>query len=179
MKKISRFLAVVVAISFIFIVSDYLSVNFKSYRVPLDSMSPTVSVDDRIAVATKAYERVLPAMGDVIVFVTPFDKAKKFVKRIAGLPGDKVEIRAGRIYVNDKRIESDRFPDNRYYSNNKDWDFAKEGQVIDVPENMYYVLGDKSSHSSDSRQWGFVPGKNIIGKAAAVYWPPWRWKVIK
>jgi len=181
MKKLLAFIAIIliIGISLLFTFSDYLSENFKTYKIPFDAMAPTINADDLIAVANKTYEASLPMRGDVIVFVAPFNEKKKFAKRIVGLPGEKIEIRAGRIYVNGKRIESDKFPDNRYYSNNKDWDYAKEGQVIDVPDNMYYVLGDKSAHSSDSRQWGFVPRKNILGKATIVYWPPWRWKLIK
>ncbi|MBI2167360.1 MAG: signal peptidase I [Candidatus Omnitrophica bacterium] len=181
MKKIFSFLAIVflLVITAVFVFSDYLSGNFTSYKIPLDSMAPTISTNDLIAVATGAYEKTLPMRGDIIVFITPFDEKKKFAKRIVGLPGDKVEIKEGKVYVNGKRIQSDRFPDNRYYLTHGDWDYGNEGQIIDVPDNMYYVLGDKSAHSSDSRQWGFVPAKNVIGKATVVYWPPWRWKFIK
>lgn len=181
MKIILKLIAIFISVGtlVLFIFSDHLTENFKIYQTPLDSMSPGISSNDRVVIATKAYKNKLPLRGDIVVFLAPFDAKKIFMKRIVGLPGDKLEIKNGGIYVDGVQLSSDKFPKNRQYLNADSLNYGAEGQIIEVPESMYYVLGDKSSSSSDSRQWGFVPLKNIIGKATVVSWPPQRWRVIQ
>jgi signal peptidase I len=123
----------------------------------------------------------LPALtrakrGDVIVFIYPDNPKKDFIKRLIGFPGEIVEIKNGTIYINDKPLLGPFFSSRYYYNRG---DFAQEGQKIRVPKDSFFVLGDNSSSSQDSRYWGFVPHKNILGKAMLIYWPPTRIRIIK
>jgi signal peptidase I len=103
-----------------------------------------------------------PQRGDVIVFRYPKDPSRDFIKRIIGVPGDRVRVVEGIVYVNDVPIEED------YVSAHAGRDLEEE---MVVPEGNYFVLGDNRPNSSDSRAWGFVPEENIIGKAMLSYWP--------
>jgi len=148
------------------------------YKIPTGSMIPTFMVGDRIFVDKISYRFRPPERGDIVIFKYPLDKKKDFVKRLAGLPGDKIEIRDGRLIVNGVLMEDVPFADHYYY-NRQDWEFAKAGHPILVPGSAYFVLGDNSSQSSDSRNWGFVPEKNLVGKAFLIWWPPNRIKLVK
>ena len=146
------------------------------YKIPTGSMRMTSLEGDRIFVDKVSYRFREPRRGDIIVFKYPVDPKKDFVKRLAGLPGAKIEIKNGKIIVNGKTLDSPPFSEHFYYNRN-DWEFAKEGQVIQVPEGHYFALGDNSAQSSDSRNWGFVPSKYLVGKAFFIWWPPKRIKL--
>jgi len=103
-----------------------------------------------------------PQRGDVIVFRSPGNPERDFIKRIISVPGDRVRVEDGIVYVNDVPLEED------YITANSGRDLEEE-QV--VPAGNYFVLGDNRANSSDSRNWGFVPEENIIGKALFSYWP--------
>ena len=160
----------------------------QAFKIPTGSMRPTLIEGDLILVNKFIYgakipftDLRLPAVkeikrGDVIVFIYPEDAKKDFIKRMVGLPGDVVEIRNGTIYINDKPVLNPVF-NQRYYYNRGD--FAKDGQKLVVPEGNYFVLGDNSGSSKDSRYWGFVPKNNILGEAMVIYWPPQRIRIIK
>ena len=148
------------------------------YKIPTGSMKPTFMEGDRIFVDKISYRFHSPQRGDIIVFKYPEDKKKDFVKRLAGLPGEKLEIKDGKLVVNGKAQNEPPFSEHYYY-NREDWPFAKEGQVIDIPEGNYFALGDNSAQSSDSRNWGFVPQGNMVGKAFFIWWPPKRMKFAK
>jgi signal peptidase I len=90
--------------------------------------------------------------------------------------GETVEIKEGVIYVDGKPLTGLLF-NSRYYYNRGD--FSRENQKITVPKGCYFVLGDNSFSSQDSRYWGFVPRENVIGKAILIYWPPQRIRLIK
>ena len=102
-----------------------------------------------------------PQRGDVIVFRYPKDPSRDFIKRVIGVPGDRVRVEGGLVYVNNVPIQES------YISSNAGRDI--EEQI--VPDSSYFVLGDNRPNSSDSRNWGFVPEDNIIGKAMLSYWP--------
>ena len=162
----------------------------QAFKIPTGSMRMTLIEGDRILVNKFIYGAEIPLVGtrlpavrppqrgDVVVFRYPEDPKKDFIKRLVALPGEAVEIRNGSIYINGV-LNKDQLIQNRYYYNRPESDFGKEGQVIKVPEGSYYVLGDNSSSSRDSRYWGFVPKKNMLGKAMAVYWPLNRIRIIK
>ena len=151
---------------------------FGPYKIPTGSMKPTFMEEDKIFVDKLSYRFHLPERGDIIVFKYPLDRKKDFVKRLAGLPGDSLEIRKGVLLVNGKPMTEPPFSKNTYY-NVEDWQFGKSGQVIQVPAGNYFALGDNSAHSADSRQWGFVPKKDLVGRAFMIWWPPQRIKVAK
>ena len=147
------------------------------YKIPTGSMRPTFLEGDRIFVDKISYRFHSPERGDIIVFKYPLDKKKDFVKRLVGLPGDKIEIKDGKLIINDQPLNEPPFSEHYYY-NREDWKYAKEGQVIEVPEASYFAMGDNSAQSSDSRYWGFVPAKNMVGKAFFIWWPPKRVKIV-
>ena len=147
------------------------------YKIPTGSMRPTFLEGDRIFVDKVSYRFREPERGDIMVFKYPLDKKKDFVKRLAGLPGDKLEIREGKVYINGEPLLDTPFSEHYYY-NREDWNFAQKGEVYSIPPESYFVLGDNSAQSSDSRNWGFVPGNNIVGKAFFIWWPPKRVKIV-
>lgn len=143
------------------------------YKIPTGSMIPSLMVGDRIFVDKVTYRFRLPKRGEVIVFKYPGDEKKDFVKRLVAMSGDDVEIRDGQVFVNGKpftEIAEVKVP-ARYYYNRDDWEYGKEGQKIHVPKDSYFVLGDNSAHSSDSRNWGFVAKKELVGRAIVIWWP--------
>ena len=152
----------------------------QAFKIPTGSMRPTLLEGDLILVNKFIYgARIpftdfrLPAVsglkrGDVIVFIYPEDPKKDFIKRLVGLPGETVEIKNGSIYINGQPLVGPVF-NQRYYYNRGD--LGSEGQKISIPKDSYFVLGDNSASSKDSRYWGFVPRKYIIGKAIFRYWP--------
>lgn len=160
----------------------------QAFKIPTGSMRPTLIEGDLILVNKFIYGAKVPfthlrlpaareiKRGDVVVFIYPEDKSKDFIKRMVGLPGDTVEIRSGSIYINDEPLLDPVF-NQRYYYNRGD--FAKENQKVVVPPGTYFVLGDNSGSSKDSRYWGFVPKDNILGQAMVIYWPPQRIRIIK
>ena len=142
------------------------------YKFPTQSMSPTLHSGDKIFVNKWIYRHENPKRGDLVVFQYPLDPRKDFLKRVVGLPGEKLKIQDGHIYIDDKLLVAPEFPMDRPYFNVEDWKYGKSGMVIQIPQNSYFVLGDNSAHSADSRQWGFVPRQTIKAKAFFIWWPP-------
>jgi signal peptidase I len=133
------------------------------------SMLPTLEVNDRLMVDKLSYHWSNPERGDIVVF-SPTEELKRrnlkdtFIKRVIGLPGEKVEIKEGRVYVSDRLLQEKYIDEKLVYQ----W-----GPVT-VRSNSYLVMGDNRDNSYDSRYWGFVPRNNILGKAVVRYWSPER-----
>jgi len=178
------------------------------FRIPSGSMLPTLNVGDFILVNKFSYgfrlpvinEKVLsmsdPERGDIMVFRFPHDPKMHFVKRVVGLPGDKIEYKAEKLYINGKLMPQQadgeyefRNGASRKLSLNKlteDLDDVKHDILIDprrnssqtmkfdVPQGQYFVMGDNRNYSNDSRYWGFVPDNNVVGKAFFI-WFSWDW----
>jgi signal peptidase I len=161
----------------------------QAFKIPSGSMIPTFEIGDRIFVNKFIYGARLPftdirlpavrepKRGDIVVFLSPELPKKDFVKRLIALGGERVSIRNGSVYVNGIRIEEPASIASNYYYNRGD--YGQEDKEISVPQDSYFMLGDNSGNSRDSRYWGFVPKKNIIGKAICLYWPPQRIRLIK
>ncbi len=149
----------------------------QAFKIPTGSMMPTLIEGDRILVNKFIYKFKAPERGAVIVFVSPEDKKKDFIKRLVGLPGERIEIANGTILVNDRALSEDLVIKERYYYNRGD--FGVKGEAAEVPEDALYVLGDNSISSRDSRYWGFLPKKYLVGKAFLVYWPPSRIRLVR
>jgi len=149
------------------------------YKIPTGSMRPVLMEGDRIFVDKISYRFREPERGEIIVFKYPLDRKKDFVKRLVALGGETIEIRDGQLYVNERRLEGPASIVERFYYNRSDWDFGKEDEVIQIPEGSFFALGDNSAQSSDSRNWGFVPRKDVIGRAVLIWWPPKRFRLIK
>lgn len=135
---------------------------FQPFYIPSGSMEPTLQIKDHILVNKFGYRFWGPQRGDIVVFRYPLNPKKDYVKRLIGLPGERVEIKNSRVYVNGREISEEYLPAGLRYP-----DF---GPVL-VPENAYLMLGDNRDNSDDSRYWGPLPRENIIGKAMLVYWP--------
>lgn len=141
------------------------------YKIPTGSMRPTLLEGDRIFVDKVTYRFRPPERGEIIVFKYPMDPKKDFVKRLIAFGGEEVEIKDGMVYINGESFDQLVNAPTYYYSNRNDWDYGKEGQKIKVPAGSFFVLGDNSAHSSDSRNWGFVPARNMVGRAFVIWWP--------
>lgn len=152
---------------------------FQAFKIPTGSMRPTLIESDRVLVNKILYRFQEPKRGDIIVFRYPVDGKRDFIKRLVGLPGETIEIRQGKIFANGVELPQESILNKFYYYNREDWQYGKENQKIEVPQDAYFALGDNSAQSSDSRNWGFVPKKNMIGKAFIIYWPIQRVKLVK
>ena len=137
--------------------------------VPSGSMEPTVMTGDRVIGLRLAYMFSSPKRGDVIVFKYPDDRSVQYLKRIIGLPGEKVEIKDGKVYINDSEepLEEEYLtvvPTDNY------------GPYF-VPEDSYFMLGDNRNNSKDSRYWKntYVKKEDIVAKVLFGYYPKFYW----
>jgi len=150
--------------------STYIKKNFiQAFKIPTGTMQPTLEVGDLILVNKIAYKDSEPRRGDVLVFKYPEDPKKEFVKRIVGLPGESIEIKGGEIHIDGNKIVLPEKIAKIYYYNRGD--YGKEGQVVNIPSDSYFVLGDNSASSKDSRYFGFVKRDALIGRAFKIYYP--------
>ena len=132
-------------------------------------MTPTLIVGDRIFVDKTIYKKADPKRGDVVVFISPDDSMKFYIKRIVGLPGETIEIKNGAAVINGITVkEPFVFKRITYYNKG---DYAKAGQPVKIPDSCYFTLGDNSVSSKDSRYFGFVTRKSIKGKAYKIFYP--------
>jgi signal peptidase I len=137
--------------------------GFQVARVEGQSMAPTLADQDRLIVNKLAYRLAAPQRGDIVMLYYPINPDKSFVKRVIAEENDTVRIVDGRVYVNDVPMRDDYVPPE--YRSHDDW-----GPQV-IPEGYYFVMGDHRNNSSDSRHWGFVPKKYIIGKVQLRWWP--------
>jgi len=149
---------------------------FQPHQVRGSSMYPNFHDGEYILTDKFSYRLGLPKRGDVIVFRAPRNEEYDYIKRIIGLPGDSIQLENGQVFVNSQILDEYYLPKDFVTSAGA---FIKLGQAVTVPNDQYFVLGDNRSHSSDSREWGFVPKENIIGKAWFRYWPPDRFGAIQ
>ena len=137
--------------------------GFQVARVEGQSMAPTLEDQDRLIVNKLVYRIGEPRRGDIVMLYYPLNPEKSFVKRVIAEEGDTVRIVDGRVYVNDIPLKDDYVPSE--YRSHDDW-----GPQV-IPEGYYFVMGDHRNNSSDSRHWGMVPKKYIIGKVQLRWWP--------
>lgn len=147
----------------------YFGINAVSARVRVDgfSMRPTLEDGEYILVNKLAYKTGEPQRGDIVVFVFPINPQEDLIKRIIGLPGEKVSVHNGVVSVNEVPLAEPYIASPPAY----------DGDWI-VPDGQLFVLGDNRNDSRDSHQWGLLPVENVIGKAVVIYWPPEQWQVI-
>jgi len=177
----------------------------QAFQIPSESMENTLLVGDYLLVNKLCYggnglgDHLMPyqkiSRGDIIVFHYPVDPSQHFVKRVIGVPGDRLRMISKRVWINGKLLEEPyvRFiePPNDAFRDNfprtdipaarlvGSWwlemrKLVEDGQLI-IPEGHYFVMGDNRDDSEDSRYWGFVPRENIIGRPLVIYWSVRDW----
>ena len=156
-----------IALFFALIIRQFI---IQTSLIPSGSMIPTMKVNDRLFVNKFIYRFTSPKNGDIVVFKSPTGDGKDYVKRCIGVPGDTISIKKGFVFVNNKPLILSGVLIQRDYT---------ASETVKVPPNSYYVLGDNRAFSSDSRVWGFVPEKNLLGKALFTFWPLDRMKVLR
>jgi signal peptidase I len=134
----------------------------QGYRVSGACMEPHLATGERVLAYKLAYLIRPPRRGDIVIFAYPRDPRETYVKRVVGLPGETVAIKAGQVYINDAPL-----PEwYRVIPAHGDW-----GPAF-IPHDQYFVMGDNRDVSDDSRYWGDLPSHEIVGRAVACYWPP-------
>jgi len=136
---------------------------YQPVRVEGTSMLPMLEDQDRLFINKMAYHVGEIHRGDVVVFEYPRDHTKSYIKRVIALPGDRLRIDRGQVFVNDKPL-SEKYVPVRFVD-------SRSQREIQIPMGEYYVMGDHRSISSDSRDFGPVDRDLISGRAAFVYWP--------
>ena len=136
-------------------------------RVEGSSMEPSLQTGEFILVNKLTYRLGSPQRGDIIVFYFPGDLSQEYIKRIIGLPGDRVVVANRKVSVNGQTLDEPYILQPPKYSG-----------AWEVPPGQYFVLGDNRNNSSDSHNWGGVPEGNIIGQALLIYWPMGRWGTV-
>ena len=136
----------------------------EAVTIPTGSMLPTIQLQDRLVVDELSYKLSEIKRGDVIVFhplATVDSSGDLWIKRVIGVPGDKVEIKEGMVLVNDQALT-------------EPYEMAKPNYTFGplvIPKDSYFVLGDNRNDSVDSHYWGVLPAKNVVGRALFRYWP--------
>ena len=136
---------------------------YQPVRVEGTSMLPRLEDHDRLFINKFVYRISSIHRGDVVVFHYPRDPEKSYIKRVIGLPGDRISIERGRVYLNGRLLREAYVPDEYR-------DMRSMAEIV-VPEDSYFMMGDHRSISSDSREFGPVDRDLIYGKAVFVYWP--------
>ena len=144
----------------------------EAFKIPSGSMRPTLEVGDRIFVNKFIYRFEEPQRGDIVVFRYPLNPKKYFVKRLAAVGGEVIKLENGSIIINGVVIKKPEIFEKTYYYNKGKYGAQDNG--VKVPAKHFFFLGDNSAYSKDSRFWGYVPRKYIVGKVFLRFWPLWR-----
>lgn len=142
----------------------------QAYKFPSTSMEPTLMRGDCILANKFIYRFSSPERGDIVVFPLPEDPSKDFLKRVLGMPGDKVQIRDKKLYINDEPVDD---PYGTFLDPHVMPGDARPRDnfgPVTVPPKSFFVMGDNRDHSYDSRFWGFVDSDTVKGKVTDIYW---------
>jgi signal peptidase I len=135
-----------------------------AYGIPTRSMEPTIKVGEKLIADGKLYKKMLPQRGDLLIFQYPKNESSPMIKRLIGLPGEKVEIKGRTVYINDQPLEEN-------YKQHIDPASINEhyGPYL-IPQGKYFVMGDNRDNSMDSRFWGYIRRDQLLGQARYLYW---------
>ena len=163
-EVISWFITIALAVVAALFVKNYIVINA---NIPSGSMENTIMTGDRLFGNRLAYMKEGPKRGDIVIFKFPDDETENYVKRVIGLPGEKVTINDAKIYIND----SETLLVENYLK--EEWTVAYGPYEFEVPEGSYFVLGDNRNNSWDARYWDntYVAEDKILGKAVFRYYP--------
>lgn len=141
----------------------------RPFQVSGESMYPTFKNNEYILTNLIGLKLGEIKRGDVVVFQSPTDPDKDFIKRVMAVPGDTIAVTEGFVYVNGQKVDESKYLsiDVRTYPGA----FMSDGQTLIVPEGKVIVMGDNRNNSSDSREWGLLDQSDVIGKSFYVYWP--------
>jgi signal peptidase I len=147
----------------------FVGINAISARVRVDgfSMRPTLEDGEFVLVNKLSYIFSETKRGDIIVFHFPLNPDEELIKRVIGLPGDRVMVQNGQMAVNGEMLNEPYIAQAPLYSG--EWT---------VDEGYLFVLGDNRNNSNDSKDWGLLPAENVVGKAVLIYWPPPMWGIL-
>jgi len=146
------------------------SLLIQAVHVVGSSMSPSLQDNDLVIASRLDYRIHPPDRGDIVIVKDPYDPSQSFIKRVIGLPGDHVLIRAGQVYLNNSRLQEPYLAEG--WATTTNWPAVPnlpDGEA--VPGGSYFLLGDNRDHSSDSRLFGNVPQSQIEGRAVLRFWP--------
>jgi len=165
---------IVIALAIFVVVYQFL---FQPHQVKGSSMDDNFHDGEYLLTDKVSYRFGSPQRDDVIVFKAPQNEDFDYIKRIIGMPGDQVMVDNNRVFVNGVILDESGYLASTVVT--RPGLFLKEDLPVTVPPTAYFVMGDNRSNSSDSRDWGFVPATNIVGKAWVKYWPINQFGVIK
>jgi signal peptidase I len=157
---------VILAVAFVLVFGFVRPFVLEAFRIPSESMVPTLEVGDRVFVNKFIYRFTEPEKGDVVVFESVNGGEEDLIKRIVGVAGDEVEVRNGTLLVNGEDREEPYL--------NRSLPFNGSYGPSVVPEGHVFVMGDNRANSADSRVFGPLPIENIEGEAFVRFWPPLR-----
>jgi signal peptidase I len=163
----------VISASFFVVIYLFL---MQPHQVKGSSMFPTFKDKEYLLTDKVTYKRRLPIYGDVIVFKAPMNESFDFIKRVIATPGQSVSVKGGKVFVDGKMLEESYLPKEYTTAPGQ---FLQEGESYTVQDGEVMAFGDNRDHSSDSREWGPVPDKNIIGRVFYRYWPVSQMGVVK
>jgi signal peptidase I len=171
LKKVSAFFVdtiqtLLLAASIFLVIYAFVA---RPFQVSGESMYPTFKNNEYILTNLIGLRFGELKRGDVIVFKSPTDADKDFIKRVMALPGDSVMVENGHVYVNGQMVNESKYLSNEVQTYGGA--ALQEGETVIVPDGEYIVMGDNRTNSSDSREWGFLKEGSIIGKSFYVYWP--------
>ena len=167
-KKVGGFVEflVILAVAFVLVFGVVRPFVLEAFRIPSESMVPTLLVGDRVFVNKFIYRFTEPERGDVVVFYSVNGGEEDLIKRVVGVAGDEVEVRNGTLLVNGEAREEPYL--------NRNLPFNDSYGPSEVPEGHVFVMGDNRANSADSRVFGPLPIENIEGEAFVRFWPPLR-----
>lgn len=166
MKAFLREILITLAIAAVIVIA--FTVSVQTFRIYMSSMEPSFYEGQRLLVNKAAYIFGDPQWSDVAIFHAPGNRQGDYIKRVIAQPGDTVEVKDGAVYVNGFEL------DEPYIKSPPGYTLEEQN----IPENMYFVLGDNRNNSDDSHNGWLVPRQNMIGKAWLSVWPPPEWGVV-
>ncbi len=166
MKAILREIALTLILAIIIFV--LLQATVQSFVIVGSSMQPNFHEGERLLINKVVYKFRQPERGEVIIFHPPSSQQTDYIKRVIGLPGDSIEVKDETVYVNGSELDEPYLSDSPHYT----------FELLEVPDNEYFVLGDNRNNSNDSHNGWTVPRENIIGKAWFSFWPSSEWGLV-
>jgi len=140
----------------------------RPHKIDGQSMMPNFPNNEYLLTEKVSYYFRGPERGDVVVFTPPVTNLDEYIKRVIALPGEKIMIRGGHVFINGKELREEYLPSDTITGGGS---FLQEGREYLVPDGQYFVLGDNRPNSSDSRYWGPITKKAMSGRAWVIYWP--------